>query len=378
MQLEEYILSSPLWRDHSFPFILTDYIIICYSNEILHLREFKNFQTLENISRIAIINYGEDTPQEVKMRLHDGRERSIPTMPAAALAEHVNCEFVFFSHEYSYASFLQGQLFLLRNNVRSFHIVMPYSYNSGFKTTHLPGYYKKYRHELEDAFALLADEESRMVFAARIRALVTGNVGYLKISRYAQYFHPLAKPVEGDVVIDGGVSENVQEQIKIATCVGSTGAVIGFEPDPIGFCKAQEALSNSAIADRYFLVPLGLWNEKGTVQLQSGGVGSHVTEAQGDGVVSIDVTTVTDVIKENKLKGFDFLKLDVEGAEINVIRGAIKPIAQFKPRMAISIYHKFEDLFAIPLLVNKLDKDYKLYVGHHHPALYDTVLYAVP
>lgn len=72
----------------------------------------------------------------------------------------------------------------------------------------------------------------------------------------------------------------------------------------------------------------------------------------------------------------DLIKLDVEGSEMNVLKGAGKSILKFKPRMAISIYHCKEHLLDIPEFLLSLHKDYTFSISANNPTFVDMVLYA--
>ena len=72
-----------------------------------------------------------------------------------------------------------------------------------------------------------------------------------------------------------------------------------------------------------------------------------------------------------------FIKLDIEGSELEALRGAEKIIRRDKPRLAISIYHKPQDYFEIPLYIKELVPEYKLYIRHHKFNKNDTVVYAI-
>ena len=71
------------------------------------------------------------------------------------------------------------------------------------------------------------------------------------------------------------------------------------------------------------------------------------------------------------------IKLDVEGAELESLKGAEKTILRDKPKLAVCIYHKPEDLTQIPLYIKNLVPEYKLYIRHHSNRFTETVLYAV-
>lgn len=73
-----------------------------------------------------------------------------------------------------------------------------------------------------------------------------------------------------------------------------------------------------------------------------------------------------------------YIKMDVEGSEENALRGAAETIANFRPKLNIALYHRNEDIFKLPLLVNGMNKRYKLYMRHHpYVPDWDTNLYCV-
>ena len=68
--------------------------------------------------------------------------------------------------------------------------------------------------------------------------------------------------------------------------------------------------------------------------------------------------------------------MDVEGEEYEALKGAARIIEEQKPKLAISVYHKNEDIFLIPQLLLELRKDYKFYLRHYSLVTNETVLYA--
>ena len=65
------------------------------------------------------------------------------------------------------------------------------------------------------------------------------------------------------------------------------------------------------------------------------------------------------------------IKMDVEGAEREALLGSSRTIEKYKPRLMISLYHRNEDIFSLPLLIKKLNPDYKIYLRHHPELLSD-------
>lgn len=71
------------------------------------------------------------------------------------------------------------------------------------------------------------------------------------------------------------------------------------------------------------------------------------------------------------------IKMDIEGSELEALRGARKTICRDKPRLAVCIYHKAEDMTEVPLYIKELVPEYRLYVRHHSKEIGETVFYAV-
>jgi hypothetical protein len=69
--------------------------------------------------------------------------------------------------------------------------------------------------------------------------------------------------------------------------------------------------------------------------------------------------------------------MDIEGSELEALRGAKKTIQHTKPRLAISLYHKPEDILVIPLYIQSLVPEYKYYIRHNEIGMGGLVLYAL-
>jgi hypothetical protein len=89
-----------------------------------------------------------------------------------------------------------------------------------------------------------------------------------------------------------------------------------------------------------------------------------------------DVVTLDEYCESNGLERVDFIKMDIEGSELAALDGAARTIARFKPRLAISAYHKPDDLWVLAARIRQLRPDYQLSFGHHSPIQWESVLYA--
>ena len=106
---------------------------------------------------------------------------------------------------------------------------------------------------------------------------------------------------------------------------------------------------------------------------EEAGSGSHMAEEGEQCVVTIDVDSIDNVCAGDKVT---LIKMDVEGSELKALEGAINVIKRDKPRLAICVYHKPEDLYEIPQWIKSVIPEYKLYLRQHERSDYETVLYA--
>ncbi len=196
-----------------------------------------------------------------------------------------------------------------------------------------------------------------------------------------QYFDLETLPhVDGkEVFADIGCCDGMSS-VQFMKWSDGKGRCLCFEPDKHNI----ELVKNNMVAkgmseDDYRLIPKGAWDEETTLSFVAAGTGaSHVSGVYGgqdaSDTVLIDVTTI-----DKALEGEDvtFIKMDIEGAELNALKGAEKTIREKKPKLAICVYHKAEDIWEIPQFILGLREDYKFYLRHYSFEASETVLYAV-
>jgi len=102
------------------------------------------------------------------------------------------------------------------------------------------------------------------------------------------------------------------------------------------------------------------------------GGASHVDSA---GEMSIDVVTIDQLCSAFRP---NFIKMDIEGAEHDALDGAVQTIRRDRPRLALSAYHRPDDLWTLLLKVDAWQLGYQFYLRSHGNNGFDTVLYAVP
>lgn len=148
--------------------------------------------------------------------------------------------------------------------------------------------------------------------------------------------------------------------------------VYAFEPDPENYQLCLERKEETGFS-QVSIFPYGTWSERKTLHFCAGAFcSSKISE---DGKQSISVMPIDEAIEPSDR--VTFIKMDVEGAELESLKGARKTILRDKPKLAICIYHKPEDMIEIPLYVKELVPEYKLFVRHHSNTSSETILYAV-
>lgn len=114
----------------------------------------------------------------------------------------------------------------------------------------------------------------------------------------------------------------------------------------------------------------GISDKEEVISFLDGGTGSRIGN---DG--NLKIKTV--FIYKLELEKVTFLKLDIEGNEIQALNGAAETIKRDKPKLAICVYHKIDDIWRIPLYIKNLVPEYKIYIRHHRKnSCFETVCYA--
>ena len=263
--------------------------------------------------------------------------------------------------------------YLAAYGVRSVYLYAGPDRGFGVQTA-LPDFYRRHAAKLQKVYDLLADNAGREAYAGRIKALMTGEAGYLPLSAHQEYYHPLVQPEPGDIMLDGGVSDMVGAQMRFAQSVGETGRIFGFEPIPAMAAVARKKL---ACFPQYHLQTAGLGETSGQVRFASLRDSSHIAlnPDAGDSILC-HMTSVDDFVRKHRLDRIHCIKLDVEGAEMLALAGSRETIVKHHPKLIICLYHKPSHLFDIPLFIHELDQNYTMYVAHSSCLFTDTILYA--
>ena len=152
-----------------------------------------------------------------------------------------------------------------------------------------------------------------------------------------------------------------------------------WEPDKTNVATLKKNLGK---LDNIVYVPCGMWDKETELMfLENGGTDARLVDEGCQFTVGTDLDIATR-IKVNSIDNVcagdkvTFIKMDIEGSELAALEGAVRVIKRDKPRLAICVYHKPEDLYEIPFWIKETVPEYKLYLRHHTNAIIETVLYA--
>ena len=231
----------------------------------------------------------------------------------------------------------------------------------------------------ERAYSLFCDEKSKKIIMGRLQCYMTKkplipmHMAHLETSPLkSQYFESDVVPLLNDeVFVDGGMYTGDTAEIFFDISNGEYRHYYGFEPDKKNCAEAVKRLSKET---NVTVVAKGLWGCECQLKF-SGDLMASSRLDENDGSFLVDVTAL-DVFFSDRPPP-TFIKMDIEGAELEALKGSEYLIRNYKPKLAICAYHKPEDIYLLSELIASYRGDYKFYLRHYTNSLNETVLYAI-
>jgi FkbM family methyltransferase len=185
----------------------------------------------------------------------------------------------------------------------------------------------------------------------------------------------------GDWVLDCGACWG-DTSLWFADQAGPAGRVFSFEfiPTSLDILQANLAM-NPELSKSIELVTHPVAEKSGNmIRCQDNGAASTFkivsTEDPTGPCVEARTISIDDWAASRSPDKVDFIKMDIEGAELDALRGAIKTLTHYRPRLAIALYHRPEDLYQIPDFLESLKLGYQFHLKHPTSAGFETVLLA--
>ncbi len=221
--------------------------------------------------------------------------------------------------------------------------------------------------------AILCDEKSLQVVDSVIAYQASlGNDRLAQIKENDQYFPDFIKTDDYRIFVDVG-SFNGDTLDALQKRDIPFEKAICFEPDP----HNQEAfLSKYDNDQRVELIGKAVGSKLGNVCFSSSEHGFS-SKVSATGSTEVELTTLDAEIKAYGVRP-SIIKIDVEGEDLNVLKGGMSTIARFRPILMVSIYHSPQHLFEIPKWLNNELTQYSLFIRHYRNDVFETICYAIP
>ncbi len=254
-----------------------------------------------------------------------------------------------------------------------------------------PKLVSQYNDEIKQVSDIWADKKSKDIFEGLIGLITNGDFNmlysYLEPVQ-EQYLDKVVKFGIEETIFDAGCF-NINTIIKIIQYLKRSNLeykrYICAEPVPEFYKSICEDILSTGLTN-IEVIQKAVWDKEDKLDFgvcgESGGWSGISSERSeevnankvGWSNIIVEADTIDNLCKEIPIT---FLKMDIEGAEQKALIGARQTILRDKPKCAISVYHKTEDLFKIPLYLKQLNPNYKLYLRYYTPWLQEIVCYAI-
>ena len=250
--------------------------------------------------------------------------------------------------------------------------------------------------KVANVLKILETQEDKELYEIVLKARFTKN--FTKIHEYIKQKHNIEKnapypfttkqylthinPEKIEYVIEGGFANGLNS-IIFKSKFKNLKKLFAFE---VIYDKMKHPLLDSILQkiQEIKMINKVLWDGKETLEFDinhDGLGGSSITKAnqrKNATKKQVESISIDEFMEENKIEKLDFIKLEIEGAELNTLKGGINSIKKHRPQIAVAIYHKNEHLTDIPLYLKEQLDDYIFKIEHYSPCDWETVLYALP
>jgi FkbM family methyltransferase len=231
--------------------------------------------------------------------------------------------------------------------------------------------------EIRRAFEFWDDEASRIEYLAQLQWRTTLDPEVLggQCPPVDCLFAPdLVALNDHESFVDCGAFDGDTVTHFLGRTGGKFQSIAAYEPDHMNFARLEKLVANlpGSAPSRVHLFPNALGSAPGRIRFDTTGT---VESALGAGEGWVDVVTLDDTADAFAPT---FVKMDIEGAEPDAIRGASRLIHRHQPIMAVCLYHATRYLWEIPAMLKELVPGYSLYLRRYSNDCWEQVCYAIP
>jgi FkbM family methyltransferase len=244
----------------------------------------------------------------------------------------------------------------------------------------LPSRVLEQREDVRRGFDVWEDAASRAEYVAQVRFRLDADFeGLAHPVQHPQYFpSDLFAWSEDEWIFDGGAYDGDTVRALSAIHENRFSHLLAAEPDPANFEKLMATVAElpREIRERVELRQVALGAESRTLHLDATGTASSATSTEASaGTIAVRAETIDALVAGRRPT---FLKLDIEGFEIDALQGGRETIRRHGPVLAVCVYHRQDHLWKIPLMLRAWRDDYALFLRPHNEEGWDLVCYAVP
>jgi FkbM family methyltransferase len=170
----------------------------------------------------------------------------------------------------------------------------------------------------------------------------------------------------GDIVFDCGAHVGVFTDMALRR---GASKVVSIEPDPVNLECLRRNFRQEISDGRVIVIPKGVWSREQMITLyesDSNSGSNTMIGARSDehaGKVEVPVTTLDKIVEELRLPRVDFIKMDIEGAEREALRGSARTMARDFPKLMLDSYHLPDDMQVLPVIIHQANPRYAMTCG---------------
>lgn len=225
--------------------------------------------------------------------------------------------------------------------------------------------------KIAKAYSLLCDEKSKQTFSDIINYKISGKIEYLDncTTPKEEVYTDIIKPKEDEIYVDLGAYKGDTIEEFLSFSGGKYKEIFALEPD---FKNCSKLIKSVEGMKNVTVINAAAWEKDTTLFFAAKAGRQSSVSKSGKETPARSVDSVLDG------KPCTVLKMDVEGAEKEALTGAAATIKNYKPKLMVSLYHRNEDIFSLPILINSINPEYKFYLRHqlYLPA-WETNLYCI-
>lgn len=221
---------------------------------------------------------------------------------------------------------------------------------------------KKHYDDLMWLHEKLADARSKNVLYAVLANWVSMDCTALDMYKervYPEYFDPkIFEKSPNEVFVDLGASVGDSAMHFLNSNRGNYKHIYCYEISP----STLEILKSTLKKYKNITIhQKGAWSSPGKLYLKECAAGVSANQVSESGEIVVETVRIDDDIPEP----VTFVKMDIEGAEREALRGCARQIRENRPKLAICTYHGYEDIYAVPRLIDEIAPGYTFYMRYH-------------